>query len=89
MFDESKDIWALGITVLCYIFAEDQMSFYDWKSYRVRLDFVNKCLSDVAQAYDQGLAQILAESLDPNQMTRISIERIREKLRGPAPSLAI
>lgn len=78
IYDESKDIWALGITVLCYVCGEDFNSFYDWNNYRVRFDVISQRLEVAETVLGSEIASVLRECLDPNELTRISVERIRE-----------
>lgn len=78
IYDESKDIWALGITVLCYVCGEDFNTFYDWTNYRVRFDAISRKMEVAESVLDAETTSVLRECLDPNELTRISVERIRE-----------
>lgn len=85
VFDESKDVWALGITLLCYIFSRDFMDYYDWASFRVRTEKVTEALNLLGTlGYPPALVRVVGEALDGNHITRISVGRMREILKGNA-----
>ena len=82
-FDESKDVWGLGVTVLCFVFARDFSDYYDWAGSKVRLDKVGESVRAMAGlGYPLALVRAVGEALDANHITRVSIGRIREILRG-------
>jgi hypothetical protein len=77
VFDESKDVWAMGITILCYVFSRDFMDYYDWVNSRVRTDKVADALNVLATlGYPPALVRVIGEALDANHITRISVGRI-------------
>lgn len=39
-YDESHDMFGLGITTLCYIFNEDINIFYDWNNKLLKEDII-------------------------------------------------
>ncbi len=76
-FEESHDIWALGISTLCYIFNEDFNSFYDWNKKIIRRDKIDNYIGMLYNSnYDPKVLRILSEMLDQNAFTRVSIDRL-------------
>ena len=82
-FYESHDVWALGITTLCYIFSEDFNVFYDWNKGRVHLGKIEsflKILNNVG--YDQKLIRIVSGMLESQEYSRISADQLYNEVVG-------
>lgn len=80
---ESHDIWALGITTLCYIFSEDFNVFYDWNKKRVNLGKIEsflKILNNVG--YDQKIIRIVSGMLETQEYSRISADQLYNEVVG-------
>jgi hypothetical protein len=76
-FEESGDVWALGITTLCFIFNEDFNSYYDWTKKTIRKEKIDACLATLYNMqYDQRVIRLLGEMLDKDQVARASLDRI-------------
>ena len=64
-FSEKNDMWALGITTLCYLFNEEFSVFYDWnkKAFnKNKFESFLKILYNVN--YDKKVLSILTELLN-------------------------
>jgi serine/threonine protein kinase len=82
-FYESHDIWALGITTLCYIFSEDFNVFYDWNQKKVNLakiDSFLKMLNNVG--YNQKIVRIVSSMLEPQEYTRVTADQLYNEVTG-------
>ena len=76
-FEESSDVWALGITTLCFIFNDDFNSFYDWNKKIIRREKIEACVGTLYNMhYDQRVIRLVTEMLEKDPLTRASIDRI-------------
>lgn len=80
-YDQSCDIWSLGIIVLSFIFSIDWEIFYDWEKMTVKNVEIDNYLNKIKEAkYDDIILRILTEMLDFNGVTRISVSRLNDIL---------
>lgn len=80
-YHESADIWAFGITLLCYIFNEDFNLFYDWGKKIVNEHKVMYHIDILKKSnYDQKVIKLLSRMLDFSEYQRISLEELYAQL---------
>lgn len=80
-YKSSYDIWQLGITTLCYIFNEDFNIFYNWNKREIKSDKINQFIGILNNVnYDQNLIKVISMMLDPNQYSRISLQKLNQSL---------
>jgi len=76
-FEEPGDVWALGITTMCFIFNDDFNNYYDWNKKIIRKEKIEACLGTLYNMhYDQRVMRLLTEMLDKDPLTRASVDRI-------------
>lgn len=84
-YDEAKDIWALGITALCYAFNEDYSKYYDWTKKAIRKENIDR---SIASLYENSLDPVIIDTikmmLNPDGIARIDslgiISRLDRKI---------
>lgn len=82
-FDESNDVWAAGVTILCFVFGKDFNDFYDWAGFKVRTDRLGEAVQTLATlGYPPEVVRVVGEALDQNHITRVSVGRMRQILKG-------
>lgn len=80
-YTEASDVWAIGITTLCYIFNQDFNYFYDWNKKCPRKDMIDAAISRLYdKAYDNILIQVIMSMLSFERNSRISCRMILDKL---------
>ena len=83
-YESADDVWALGITSLCFLFNEDFNNFYDWSKKRMRKEKVGACLQILQNVnFSQGLLKMVAEMLLTSyQHCELFSESALKKFRG-------
>ena len=80
-YESADDVWALGITSLCFLFNEDFNSFYDWSKIRIRKEKIEACIQILYNVnFSSMLLKVISEMLDTNNYTRITLARLNELL---------
>lgn len=78
-YDTADDIWALGITSLCYLFSEDWRSYYDWTKKRIRTEKIAQAIQVLTNmGYPQTLVRAVTDMLDQNNYTRVRLPSLYE-----------
>lgn len=78
-FENADDIWALGITSLCFLFNDDWRNYYDWSKRRIRMEKIGQNLQILANSgFPQNLIRAVSEMLDPNNFTRVRLPSLYE-----------
>ena len=81
IYESSDDVWALGITSLCYLFNEDFNNFYDWSKKRIKKEKIESCIQILYNInFGPLMLKIISEMLDTNNYTRIKLSRLTELL---------
>lgn len=80
-YEQADDIWALGVTSLCFLFNDDWRSFYDWSKKAIRFDKIAQSIQVMNNmGYPQHLVKMVSEMLDQNNYTRIRLPSMYEML---------
>lgn len=84
-YESPDDVWALGVTSLCFLFHEDFNNFYDWNKKVIRKEKIDGCIKNLYAAnFHPMLLKIVSEMLDTNHYTRIKLGRLYEILNQKA-----
>lgn len=84
-YESSDDVWALGITCLCYLFNEDFNNFYDWNKKTIKKEKIDMCIKTLYSVnFNPMLLKTVSEMLDVNNYTRIKLGRLYEILNQKA-----
>lgn len=77
-YNESADVWALGITTLCFLFSEDFVAFYDWNKYMVNFNKIQYFLDIMRKLkYDSSIFALVAGMLEPSEVQRINLDQLQ------------
>lgn len=77
-FNKPKnDIWAAGITMLCILFNEDFLKYYDWDRYCVRDEVIReRLLTLIKSGFSKRFVKILNGMLELNDMDRYAVNEL-------------
>lgn len=83
MYDEPKDIWALGITTLCYALNDDFSRYYDWTKKAMRRDQIDRAIATLYEnSLDPQIIDTIKMTLNFDQGARIDSMGILNRLQG-------
>lgn len=78
-YEPADDIWALGITSLCFLFNDDWRTYYDWSKRRIRMEKISQNIQVLSNmGFSQGLIRVVTDMLDPNNFTRVRLPSLYE-----------
>jgi len=81
VYESADDVWALGITSLCFLFNEDFNNYYDWSKKRIRKEKIEASIQILHNVnFSPVMLKIVSEMLDTNNYTRITLGRLNELL---------
>jgi len=82
IYESHDDVWALGISALCFLFNEDFNSFYDWSKCRVKTDKINTSINTLYEInYNPIMIKLVTQMLDINEITRIKLGTLLEYVK--------
>merc|ERR1719469_1738657 len=77
MYEAKDDIWALGITLLCFIYYEDFNFYYNWSKREINMSKINMHLEALhANGMNAELVQLIERMLNRNEKQRISLTQL-------------
>lgn len=71
-YNTGCDVWALGVSALCFIFNKDFSYYYDWQKEEIKIEKIKQDIQLLqTSGYDPAVVKVLMAMLEPDASKRL------------------